>query len=110
MSTRIMDAKGTAVKPELERALEERCVAKVEALGGVALKLMIPGARGFPDRTVLLPGGRIAFCEFKRLKTGRVSAQQTRWATVLRRLGFEVHVIDTDAQFDAFLKRELDAR
>ena len=43
-------------KPALEITLETRCVATVEARGGLALKLQIPGVRGFPDRTILMPG------------------------------------------------------
>lgn len=104
-------------KPELETALEDRCVAKVEALGGMALKLVIPGVRGFPDRTLMLPerkmtsanwGGyreaRVAFAEFKRLKTGAVSVQQLKWKRDLEALGFKVYLVDTDAQFDAILE------
>lgn len=106
-------------KPELETALEDRCVAKVEALGGMALKLAIPGARGFPDRTLLFrakaewtPGHddyymhlpRVAFAEFKRLKTGRPSVQQLRWKRDLEALGFKVFLVDTDAQFDSILE------
>ncbi len=83
-------------KRELEGALENRCVARIEALGGLALKLSIPGVRGFPDRTVLAPGKllsnghdrhspdsyappRVWFFETKRLKTGKISAQQHKW-------------------------------
>lgn len=118
-------------KPELETALEDRCVAKVEALGGMALKLAIPGVRGFPDRTVLLPqkmtvsfGGvpippgqwrdvpmrlppspvRTFFAEFKRLKTGRRSAQQIKWKRDLEALGFKVYFVDNDGEFDAILE------
>lgn len=86
-------------KPELEAALEQRCVAKVEAAGGLALKLQIPGVRGFLDRTVLVDG-LVFFAEFKRMKSGRISAQQTKWARDLGRSGFGVFFIDTDQQFD----------
>lgn len=91
---------------ELERALEDRCVARIEALGGMALKLSVPGVRGFPDRTILMPGGRIWFAEFKRLKTGRASSQQHRWRVLLHQLGFGVYFIDTDEQFEDALRRE----
>lgn len=86
-------------KPALEITLETRCVATVEARGGLALKLAIPGVRGFPDRTVLMPGRQVAFYEFKRLKMGRISAPQHEWARRLRALGFGVYFIDTWAQF-----------
>ena len=99
-------------KIELERALEERCVARVEALGGMAIKLLVPGVRGFPDRGCFLPGRPLLprqtfFLEFKRLKTGRVSAQQHMWCFKLTELGFGVYMIDTDAQFEDALAREM---
>lgn len=94
------------MKRELESALEDRCVKRIEAIGGRALKLVIPGVRGFPDRTMLMPGQRIWFAEFKRLKTGRISAQQVRWGEVLGNLGFHVHFIDSDAAFEAALAWE----
>ena len=45
------------MKRELERTLEDRCVARIEALGGLALKLSIPGVRGFPDHEGNPTGG-----------------------------------------------------
>lgn len=108
-------------KHELEAALEQRCVDRIEALGGMALKLVIPGVRGFPDRTMLLPARvtlrvgewanvthtpRIWFAEFKRLRTGRISAQQHKWRVLLHQMGFGVYVIDTDEQFEEALKKE----
>jgi hypothetical protein len=89
-------------KPELEAALETRCCDKIEARGGLALKLSIPGVRGFPDRTILV-GGKVFFTEFKRLKTGRVSAQQERWAERLSKAGFKTYFVDTDYDFDTIL-------
>ncbi len=91
------------MKRELESALEDRCVRRIEALGGQALKLVIPGVRGFPDRTILMPDRSIWFAEFKRIKSGRISAQQEHWERVLEKLGFIVCFVDTDAQFEAIL-------
>ena len=91
-------------KRELESALELRCVAKVEAIGGKALKLKLEGVRGFPDRTVLLPDGRCFFVEFKREQIGVVSAQQRKFKFMLNLLGFEVYLADTDAEFDSILE------
>ena len=92
---------------EREKPLEDRCVAKVEASGGQALKLVLLGLMGWPDRTVLLPGGRVFFIETKRAVVGRVSRQQSFWAMTLTGLGFRVYTIDDDAQFDAALKEWL---
>jgi len=95
------------MKPELETKLEDRCVAKIEARGGLALKLVLLGVRGFLDRTMLAPGRVIFFCEFKRRKVGVVSAQQAVWRRILTLLGFGVYMIDNDADFDAALEKEL---
>ena len=92
---------------ERENKLEERSVAKVEAAGGVALKLVILGQKGFPDRAIFLPSGRFFLCELKRRKVGVISAQQSKWAGVLRGLGFAVYVISSDEEFDLILKKEL---
>lgn len=55
------------------------------------LKLAAISVIGFPDRTVLLPGGRVVFIEFKS-PTGRTSRPQDRLIAVLRGLGFPVLV------------------
>lgn len=94
-------------KPELEATLEARCIAKIEARGGLALKLAILGMMGWFDRTILLPGRVIFFCELKRRKIGRASVQQATWRRIVTLLGFGVYFIDTDEAFDAALKREL---
>lgn len=93
-------------KLELERALEDRCVAKVEARGGLALKLRPPTGRGFPDRFVILRG-RVWAIEFKRPKVGVVAAQQNTWRRLLTLAGLGVYFCDTDEQFDAAMEREL---
>lgn len=94
---------------ELESSLEERCVQIIERLGGMALKLQINGVRGFPDRTILMPGAKIWFAEFKRIKSGRVSSQQLRWIERLGKAGFNAYVIDNEADFEKALRKETDA-
>lgn len=94
-------------KLEKEAALEARCVQKVETAGGLALKLSIPGVRGFPDRSCLLPGGRVFFVEIKRLRTGVVSKQQHRWRALLFQAGFNTYFVSTDAEFDEALAKEM---
>ena len=96
-------------KIELESSLEERCVQIVERLGGMALKLQIPGVRGFPDRTILMPGAKVWFAEFKRIKSGRVSNQQLRWIERLSRAGFSAYVIDNETDFEKALRKETNA-
>lgn len=112
-------------KIELERALEDRCTAKIEARGGLCLKLRPPTGRGFPDRVVFLPrsgprsplqpgewrdagkGPVCFFVEFKRQKTGVIATQQNTWRRMLTLAGFGVYFCDDDAGFDAALEREL---
>ncbi len=93
-------------KIELERALEDRCVAKIEARGGLCLKLRPPTGRGFPDRVVFL-AGRCWFAEFKRPKLGVIATQQNTWRRLLTLAGFGVYFCDDDAGFGAALEREL---
>lgn len=93
-------------KIELEAQLETRCVARVEALGGLALKLRPPTGRGFPDRTVCLKG-RVFFLEFKRPKLGVVAAQQVTWRRLLTLAGFGVYFVASDEEFSAALEREM---
>lgn len=95
-------------RKELEASLEARCVKRIEDLGGLALKLAIPGVRGFPDRTVLMPGANVFYVETKRLGSGRVSAQQMQWKVTLERLGFGCYLIASDAEFELALRKELD--
>lgn len=93
-------------EPELEAALEQRCVDKIEAAGGLALKLRPPTGRGFPDRAIFLRG-RTWFCEFKRPRLGVIAAQQLSWRRLLTLAGFGVYTVDNDADFETALKREL---
>ena len=94
-------------KVELESALENRCVDKIEAAGGLALKLRPPTGRGFPDRLIFLRG-RVFAVEFKRPKLGVIAAQQLSWRRLLTLAGFGVYVIDNDADFETALKREME--
>ena len=76
-----------------EAAIEKEFVDYVYLRGGLALKLLIAGKRGFPDRTCLLPGGRVIFIEFKK-PGGRLSFHQKMWISKLKGLGFTVTSTD----------------
>lgn len=91
----------------LEIKLEDLCCKKVHALGGIARKMKDIGQRGWPDRMMLLPGGRVFFVEFKREKGGVVSAQQKKMIRCIEAVGLSVHVIDTYEQFEAALATEI---
>lgn len=85
----------------LESATERAFVRRVRRLSRVhVLKLNLQGRRGWPDRLILMPGGRAVFIEFKRV--GEVPRPlQEHVHNAIRELGFYVHVCD-DA-VEAFL-------
>lgn len=63
--------------------------------------------RGFPDRMLLAPHGRIAFVELKRLgkNLDPVQRMMARW---LKRLGFLVVKLETVEEVETFLHEWLD--
>lgn len=94
----------TKAKPRLEKYEETDAVKLAKRAGGLCLKLILKGERGFPDRTFLFPGGLVMFVEMKRLTAGsKPSAQQKRWLARLRKLGFTAEVCRTVAEVEALL-------
>lgn len=81
----------------LEKDLERRFVAAAKGAGYDAEKLVAAGKRGWPDRTVLMPGGKVLFFELKTPK-GKTSKQQDSTHDRLRSLGFDVFVVDSLAE------------
>ena len=67
-----------------------------------ALKLIILNKRGFPDRTVLCPGSRVIFFEFKR-KGKKQSGAQLIIMKLITSLDFEYHVCDEKGQAESIL-------
>lgn len=91
----------------LESEVEKHLRRRVESLGGVAVKLEVRGTRGWPDRLVLLPGGRAAFVELKRPRKAKgTSAHQDEKLGLLRLLGFEATVLDTKEKIDDWVAEE----
>ena len=71
-----------------ELDFEREVCAYAEAEGGRALKLKIENERGFPDRTIILPDGCIAFPELKRASgSTKKYEQQKRMIAWLRSMG-----------------------
>jgi hypothetical protein len=88
---------------KLESVLEAELIVRVRAAGGVAEKVTVLGARGYFDRLVVLPPGRVVFCELKRGKLGRLSAHQVNWQNKYRDLGAQVAIIRSSADIDRLL-------
>lgn len=86
-----------------EKYIEQKLVAAVKSMGGIAPKFVSPGFNGMPDRLVLLPMGRIAFIELKA--PGKVMRPlQVRRKRQLEALGFLVYCIDSIEQIDEVLQ------
>lgn len=85
-----------------EKLIERNLRKGVKAKGGEALKLLSPYFTGLPDRIVLMPRGRIRFAEIKT--TGKkLSPRQVIVIDWLRKMGFDVSVIDTEELLNEFL-------
>ena len=79
---------------ESEKVLEARLRKEVESHGWMALKLLSQLHRGLPDRLILAEYGIAFFAEIKT--TGKKPTRlQKHCHELLRKLGFQVFVIDT---------------
>ncbi len=83
----------------MEKDIERHLRAEAKKHGGMALKFVSPGMAGVPDRIVLLPGGRVVFAELKSPGKKPRPLQLKRHGE-LRRLGFDVMVIDGKEQIN----------
>lgn len=85
-----------------EKSVEQRLVKAVRAAGGLALKFVSPGMAGVPDRLILLPGGRIAFCEVKA-PGEKPRALQVHRMEQMRALGCRVYLVDSEEKIGAMI-------
>jgi hypothetical protein len=94
---------------DIEAIVEAEIVAYAKAEGGRAFKLKIEGERGWPDRTLILPGGVIVFPEAKRQKGNKASPQQEKIIAFLRACGFQAEVVRTLDEVKAMVERARNA-
>ena len=85
-----------------EKTVEGKLVKTVRQSGGLALKFVSPGMAGVPDRLLLFPGGRLAFCEVKA-PGEKPRPLQVHRMEQLRKLGFRVYVVDGEEKVGAML-------
>lgn len=90
---------------KIEKELEAYLVAEWHKVGGRALKLIEVGRRGFPDRTLMLESGKIAFVELKT-PTGKVSTSQARRIDELREMGLNVYLVTSREEVDRVISIE----
>ena len=92
-------------KETLEKEVESRLVELVETvLAGECVKFIPDYKRGWPDRLLVLPGGRQIWVETKTVG-GRVSAAQRIVHAQLRRLGHRVELVWTKEQAEELVAR-----
>ena len=84
-----------------ESFLENKLSAAVGQRAGLCLKFL-SSTSGWPDRLVLLPGGKLAFVELKA-PGEHPRPLQLRRHDQLRALGFPVFVLDDPSQIGPFL-------
>lgn len=82
-----------ALKPPLEKTIEQAFVRKAKALGCKCRKLNGLGNRDWPDQLVLIPGGQVLLIEFKR-PGEKLRPSQQFWHDSVRHLGFQPYVFD----------------
>jgi hypothetical protein len=90
----------------VESIVEAEIVEYAKANGGRAFKLKIEGLRGWPDRTLILPGRVIVFPEAKRPKGNKASPQQIEIIEFLRACGFQAEVVRTLDEVKAMVERD----
>jgi hypothetical protein len=91
------------VKRVLENSVENELVKRVKAIGGRAEKVIALGRRGFFDRLVVLPGGRIIFVECKRPRGGIVSPNQILLHDAYRKLGVVIAIVRNSEDIDQLI-------
>ena len=77
---------------ELEREIEAYMGRELRAMGCLWYKFVSPGARGVPDRILILPDGKILFVELKA-ENGYLDPLQVRQIERLKSWGQQVRVI-----------------
>jgi hypothetical protein len=91
----------SAIK-QSEKHVEAMLKAATEQCGGTAVKMALTGARGFPDRLLLLPG-RVVFVEVKGTG-GKPDPMQEVWKRKIEALGLEWYLLDHTDDINAILR------
>lgn len=87
--------------------IETPFVRYAKSKGCIAYKLIILNRRGFPDRTVLIPGGFVFFIEFKR-KNKPLQPTQIKIQELLVKLGFKYYICDEPGEAEKILDQIMD--
>lgn len=85
-----------------EKEIEHHLVMETRRAGGMALKFVSPSFSGMPDRLVLLGDGKMGFVEVKA-PGQKPRPLQLRRHAMLRRLGYQIFVLDAMEDIPAVL-------
>ena len=88
---------------ESEKSIEAYLVRTVREHGGLCLKFSSHTETGYPDRLLLMPGGRTAWVEVKSRGKKPRRIQEIRMGG-LRALGFEVYVVDSREKVEEIMR------
>jgi hypothetical protein len=109
VTTSLLTARATAQTNHIrsaikqsEKHVEATLKAATEQCGGTAVKMALTGARGFPDRLLLLPG-RVVFVEVKGTG-GKPDPMQEVWKRKIEALGLDWYLLDHTDGIDAILR------
>ena len=91
----------------LESDIERKLTRELKKLGITSIKLRLLGDRGWPDRLILLPGGRPLFLELKR-PGGKTSKQQEIKINLLHDLGYHVAISDNVDRAINYIRSQLE--
>ena len=86
---------------ELESTIDQRIRRRVEAFGGMYVKLEAASQRGWPDRFVGFPDGRHYMLEIKT-NTGRLMPCQVSMIRKLGQCGVDVRIIRGERDANIF--------
>lgn len=104
----LQSAKKTLVKANevSESDIENDFVTYAKNNHCKAYKLILLNLKGWPDRTVVCPGGIVFFIEFKR-KNKKPSPPQLKIKAALISMGFVYKVFDKKGEAESFLDEVL---
>lgn len=88
-----------------EETLRQYFIRQVKKASGINYKLSPTGRRGKPDELVLVPWRRPFLVELKK-RGKKPEPHQAREFARLKKIGHDVHIIDSKATVDAFLYGE----
>jgi hypothetical protein len=88
---------------ESEASVELYLVREVAKRGGMAEKMKALGRRGFFDRLVTVPVGRVFFVELKRSRGGKLYPHQAKRIRDYDDLGARVYICRSRAEVDLLL-------